>query len=263
MIQMENNFVKISAWILICTIFTYKLWVVILCKFRSEKIYIWIALSKFCRCLAYWECCTSWWMLWTTAVPCSFCALAAEYKYYPVAWNGALCLVLELSDFAGFSAAWWKVILIHCWNMLPIWKSCWTTSHSCILELPWAFFLHFYRWPNSVMILRSQSFGYVLHKFYKQAHLAYFYTFLFSKEQRYMILVVRKAVFRREIEVRVAATSAIVHLILSEQKIGKMESDSVSSQASCSQQAEVNCLMGVTLFQELRGPLRRCLSQQV
>ncbi|CAN6468746.1 unnamed protein product [Victoria cruziana] len=80
--------------------------------------------------------------------------------------------------------------------------------------------------------------------------------------KRYMILVVRKAVFRREIEVRVAATSAIVHLILSEQKIGKMESDSVSSQASCSQQAEVNCLMGVTLFQELRGPLRRCLSQQ-
>ncbi|KAF3779325.1 Fanconi anemia group I protein [Nymphaea thermarum] len=59
--------------------------------------------------------------------------------------------------------------------------------------------------------------------------------------KRYMILVVRKAVFRREIEVRVSATSAIVHLILSEQKIGKMDSDSVSeisSQASCSQQAE-------------------------
>ncbi|XP_031486918.1 uncharacterized protein LOC116255283 [Nymphaea colorata] len=83
--------------------------------------------------------------------------------------------------------------------------------------------------------------------------------------KRYMILVVRKAVFRREIEVRVSATSAIVHLILSEQKIGKMDSDSVSeisSQASCSQQAEVNCQMGATLFQELRGPLRRCLSQQ-
>ncbi|KAF3779321.1 hypothetical protein EJ110_NYTH22786 [Nymphaea thermarum] len=59
--------------------------------------------------------------------------------------------------------------------------------------------------------------------------------------KRYMILVVRKAVFRREIEVRVSATSAIVHLILSEQKIGKIYSDlvsEISSQASCSQQAE-------------------------
>ncbi|KAJ4968206.1 hypothetical protein NE237_014907 [Protea cynaroides] len=81
----------------------------------------------------------------------------------------------------------------------------------------------------------------------------------------YMILVMRKAMFRREETVRIAATNAIIDLLLSEKQSKRDGSDSFqasSSQASCSQQAELPCVMGMGLFQELSGLLQRCLSQQ-
>lgn len=84
--------------------------------------------------------------------------------------------------------------------------------------------------------------------------------------QDYIILVVRKALFRREDTVRIAATNAIVDLIVAEKRSKNNGPDSLqesSSQASCSQQAETPRGMGGTLFQELSGLLRRCLSQKV
>ncbi|KAK9288581.1 hypothetical protein L1049_017040 [Liquidambar formosana] len=84
-------------------------------------------------------------------------------------------------------------------------------------------------------------------------------------QQDYMILVVRKAMFRREGTVRLAATNAIVDLILAEKqskKDGLYCFQESSSQASSSQQAEIPCSMGAGLFQELSGLLQRCLYQQ-
>ncbi|EHA8589521.1 Fanconi anemia group I protein [Cocos nucifera] len=83
--------------------------------------------------------------------------------------------------------------------------------------------------------------------------------------QDYIILVVRKAMFKREDSVRIAATSVIIELILMENKSKKYGINSLqesSSQASCSQQADVSCGQGRGLFQELSGLLQRCLSQQ-
>lgn len=82
--------------------------------------------------------------------------------------------------------------------------------------------------------------------------------------QDYMILVIRKAMFRREDTILLAATNAIFDLIL----IDKQSNDSLpcqdsASQASCSQQAEAFSCKGVTLYQELIGLLQRCLYQQV
>lgn len=82
--------------------------------------------------------------------------------------------------------------------------------------------------------------------------------------QDYMILVTRKAMFRREDTILLAATNAIFDLIL----VDKQSNDSLpfqdsSSQASCSQQAEVSSCMGGNLYQELIGLLQRCLYQQV
>jgi len=79
-----------------------------------------------------------------------------------------------------------------------------------------------------------------------------------------MILVIRKAMFRREDTILLAATNAIFDLIL----VDKQSNDSLpfqdsSSQASCSQQAEAFGCMGGTLYQELIGLLQRCLYQQV
>lgn len=79
----------------------------------------------------------------------------------------------------------------------------------------------------------------------------------------YMILVIRKAMFRREDTILLAATNAIFDLIL----VDKQSNDSLpfqdsSSQASCSQQAEAFGCMGGTLYQELIGLLQRCLYQQ-
>ncbi|KAB2065095.1 hypothetical protein ES319_A09G067000v1 [Gossypium barbadense] len=88
----------------------------------------------------------------------------------------------------------------------------------------------------------------------------------FSRDLRdYAILVVRKAVFRREDTVRVAATNSIIELILAEKQPngdGLFSLQDSSSQASCSQQADIPCSMGGDLFQELSALLQRCLYQQ-
>ncbi|KAB2012197.1 hypothetical protein ES319_D09G072900v1 [Gossypium barbadense] len=88
----------------------------------------------------------------------------------------------------------------------------------------------------------------------------------FSRDLRdYAILVVRKAVFRREEAVRVAATNSIIELILAEKQPkgdGLFFLQDSSSQASCSQQADIPCSMGGDLFQELSALLQRCLYQQ-
>ncbi|OVA13446.1 Fanconi anemia group I protein [Macleaya cordata] len=83
--------------------------------------------------------------------------------------------------------------------------------------------------------------------------------------QDYIILVVRKAMFRREETVRLAATNAIINLILveSQSKRDRMNAlQDSSSQASSSQQAEIQCEIRSGLFQEMSGLLRRCLCQQ-
>ncbi|KAJ4764510.1 Fanconi anemia group I protein [Rhynchospora pubera] len=84
--------------------------------------------------------------------------------------------------------------------------------------------------------------------------------------QDYIILVVRKAMFKREESVRVAATKAIVDLILIQSGFCKSYPSRIldsSSQASSSQQIEVNSGLSKRLFDDLSGLLRRCLSQQV
>ncbi|KAK2645650.1 hypothetical protein Ddye_020845 [Dipteronia dyeriana] len=87
----------------------------------------------------------------------------------------------------------------------------------------------------------------------------------FSSDLRdYTILVVRKAMFRREDAVRLAATNAIIDLILAEKqakKDGLFSFQDSSSQASCSQQ-EIPHSTGAGLFQELSALLQRCLYQQ-
>ncbi|XP_060197754.1 uncharacterized protein LOC132626781 isoform X1 [Lycium barbarum] len=83
--------------------------------------------------------------------------------------------------------------------------------------------------------------------------------------QDYTILVLRKALFRREDSIRLAASSSIVNLILAEKqstKDGPFSCQDSSSQASSSQQAEVFRALGSSLFQELNGLLQRCLYQQ-
>ncbi|XP_057484822.1 uncharacterized protein LOC130771247 [Actinidia eriantha] len=82
--------------------------------------------------------------------------------------------------------------------------------------------------------------------------------------QDYIILVVRKAMFSREDSVRLAATNAIIDLILAEKQSktdGPYSFQESSSQASSSQQAEMSCGMGAGLFQELSGLLQRCFYQ--
>ncbi|GFQ03410.1 fanconi anemia group i protein [Phtheirospermum japonicum] len=81
----------------------------------------------------------------------------------------------------------------------------------------------------------------------------------------YTILVLRKAMFRQESSVRLAAVSAIFDLILAEKQSktdGLFSFQESSSQASCSQQAEVLRPAREDLFQELSGLLQRCLYQQ-
>ncbi|GER52172.1 fanconi anemia group I protein [Striga asiatica] len=81
----------------------------------------------------------------------------------------------------------------------------------------------------------------------------------------YSILVLRKAMFRRENSVRLAAVRAIFDLILAEKQSkhdGLFSFQESSSQASCSQQTEVPRLARGDLFQELSGLLQRCLYQQ-
>ncbi|KAL0388809.1 UNVERIFIED_CONTAM: Fanconi anemia group I protein [Sesamum radiatum] len=83
--------------------------------------------------------------------------------------------------------------------------------------------------------------------------------------QDYTILVLRKAMFRRENAVRLAAISVIFDLILAEKQSktdGLFSFQESSSQASCSQHAEVSQPTRPDLFQELGGLLQRCLYQQ-
>ncbi|XP_022760595.1 Fanconi anemia group I protein [Durio zibethinus] len=88
----------------------------------------------------------------------------------------------------------------------------------------------------------------------------------FSRDlQDYTILVVRKAMFRREDTIRLAATNSVIGLILAEKlpkEDGLFSLQDSSSQASCSQQADIPCSMGGSLFQELSALLQRCLYQQ-
>ncbi|CAL4922562.1 unnamed protein product [Urochloa decumbens] len=79
----------------------------------------------------------------------------------------------------------------------------------------------------------------------------------------YIILVVRKAMFKREDMVRIAATNAIVELIIAESRKNEANPfEDSSSQPSSSQHPETQLEFGRGLFQELSGLLRRCLSQQ-
>ncbi|VFQ94694.1 unnamed protein product [Cuscuta campestris] len=83
--------------------------------------------------------------------------------------------------------------------------------------------------------------------------------------QDYIILVLRKAMFRREDSVRYAAISSIIDLVLGEKQHQRADTFSLqesSSQASCSQQAEVLCAAESGLFLELNGSLQRCFYQQ-
>ncbi|XP_019158988.1 PREDICTED: Fanconi anemia group I protein homolog isoform X2 [Ipomoea nil] len=83
--------------------------------------------------------------------------------------------------------------------------------------------------------------------------------------QDYIILVLRKAMFRREDPVRYAAIHSILDLVLGEKQSQRDDTFSLqesSSQASCSQQAENLCAAGCGLFLELNGLLQRCLYQQ-
>ncbi|KAH6769676.1 hypothetical protein C2S52_014479 [Perilla frutescens var. hirtella] len=88
----------------------------------------------------------------------------------------------------------------------------------------------------------------------------------FSRDlQDYIILVLRKAMFRRENSVRFAACSAIFDLLLAEKQSkpdGLFSFQESSSLASCSQQAEESHASRADLFQELSGLLQRCLYQQ-
>lgn len=76
----------------------------------------------------------------------------------------------------------------------------------------------------------------------------------------------RKALFKKEDDVRAAAISVVIELIIAEKRYNSHSMNSMqdsSSQASCSQQADLSCGPGSNLFQDLSGLLRRCLSQQV
>ncbi|EEF45561.1 conserved hypothetical protein [Ricinus communis] len=87
----------------------------------------------------------------------------------------------------------------------------------------------------------------------------------FNRDLRdYTILVVRKAMFRQEDAVRLAATNAIVSVILAEKQSNRdgFSFQDSSSQAGCSQPAEIPSGHGGGLFRELSGLLQRCLYQK-
>ncbi|KAI3756589.1 hypothetical protein L1987_56411 [Smallanthus sonchifolius] len=83
--------------------------------------------------------------------------------------------------------------------------------------------------------------------------------------QDYIILVVRKAMFRQEDEIRLAAAGAIINLIIAEKQSKQSKPcfyQESSSQASSSQVHEAPPVTGSDLFKELSGLLQRCLYQQ-
>ncbi|XP_024961417.1 Fanconi anemia group I protein [Cynara cardunculus var. scolymus] len=83
--------------------------------------------------------------------------------------------------------------------------------------------------------------------------------------QDYIILVVRKAMFRRDDHIRLAAAGAIINVILAEKRSKQNRPcpyQESSSQASSSQVPAIPHGMGSDLFKELSGLLQRCLYQQ-
>ncbi|CAH1453879.1 unnamed protein product [Lactuca virosa] len=83
--------------------------------------------------------------------------------------------------------------------------------------------------------------------------------------QDYIILVVRKAMFRQEDQIRLAAAGAIIDLILADKKSKQNMPSSYqesSSQASSSQQPQITRGISNDLFKELSSLLQRCLYQQ-
>nr|GEV47933.1 fanconi anemia group I protein [Tanacetum cinerariifolium] len=83
--------------------------------------------------------------------------------------------------------------------------------------------------------------------------------------QDYIILVVRKAMFRQEDQIRLAAAGAIINLIHAEKQSKQSRLSSYqesSSQASSSQAHEIPLGISGDLFKELSGLLQRCLYQQ-
>ncbi|PWA72376.1 Armadillo-type fold [Artemisia annua] len=87
----------------------------------------------------------------------------------------------------------------------------------------------------------------------------------FSPLQDYIILVVRKAMFRQEDQIRLAAAGAIINLIYAEKQSKQSRPSSYqesSSQASSSQAHEIPRGISGDLFKELSGLLQRCLYQQ-
>ncbi|XP_022029770.1 Fanconi anemia group I protein isoform X2 [Helianthus annuus] len=83
--------------------------------------------------------------------------------------------------------------------------------------------------------------------------------------QDYIILVVRKAMFRQEDQVRLAAAGAIINLTIAERQFKQNKPcfyQESSSQASSSQVHEGPPVISNDLFKELSGLLQRCLYQQ-
>ncbi|KAI3691576.1 hypothetical protein L6452_31372 [Arctium lappa] len=83
--------------------------------------------------------------------------------------------------------------------------------------------------------------------------------------QDYIILVVRKAMFRQDDHIRLAAAGAIINVILADKRSKQNKPCSYqesSSQASSSQLPAIPRGMGSDLFKELSGLLQRCLYQQ-
>ena len=92
-------------------------------------------------------------------------------------------------------------------------------------------------------------------------------TAIFDALQGYAVLVLRKAMFGREVLSRIASLHGLFNLLVAERALRTpKDCDSFlnfSSEASCSQHEPVYSRKGVDLFQEMKGLLCRCLLQQV
>ncbi|KAH7446644.1 hypothetical protein KP509_01G066800 [Ceratopteris richardii] len=89
---------------------------------------------------------------------------------------------------------------------------------------------------------------------------------LSSDLQGYAILVLRKAMFGRETTARINALQGLINLLIAERDLkARNDIDSLlnsSNEASCSQQGHIYPNRMPSLLNELKGLLRRCLSQQ-
>ncbi|KAI5081878.1 hypothetical protein GOP47_0001621 [Adiantum capillus-veneris] len=89
---------------------------------------------------------------------------------------------------------------------------------------------------------------------------------LSSDLQGYAVLVLRKAMFGKEATARINALQGLVNLLIAE-RASKAQNDldsllNSSNEASCSQQEHSYFRKTPSLLHELKGLLRRCLSQQ-